>query len=150
MGGMVAIAQARPERISRPAAEPLAQGLEAAAAAVGTLTARTWKERFGLTVAEWRAMARLAEAESQALAHESGPEEQRILRGLLHRGLVEGGPLRFGFTPEGRRLHEEIAPLAQAYEATLVTDLSPGEVIVLKLLLRRLTVAAERLGGERR
>jgi hypothetical protein len=130
--------------------EHLAHALDAAAVAVGDLTARVWKDRFGITIAEWRLMVLVAEAEAGASAEAIGRKgaERRRLRGLVGRGLAEARPEGFALTSEGRRLYGEIAPLALAYEATLVTGLSPGEVTVLKLLLTRLTAAAQRLRGE--
>ena len=47
-----------------------------------------------------------------------------------------------------RRLHAEIAPLALAYEAALISGLAPHEVALLKRLLLRLQGAAGVLAGE--
>jgi DNA-binding MarR family transcriptional regulator len=52
-------------------------------------------------------------------------------------------------TPEGQRLHADIAPLALAYEAALLAGLEPQEVRVLKRLLGRLETAALRLSAGR-
>ena len=75
---------------------------------------------------------------------------RRAVRMLTKRGVVETGAGRLALSAEGRRLYEEIAPLALAWEAALVTGFSPGEVTALRRLLKRLRVAAERLGGEGR
>jgi DNA-binding MarR family transcriptional regulator len=45
-------------------------------------------------------------------------------------------------TAAGRSLYAEIAPLALAYEATLIAGLAPEEVELLKRLLARLQAAA--------
>jgi DNA-binding MarR family transcriptional regulator len=50
-------------------------------------------------------------------------------------------------TEEGRALHGEIAPLALAYEAALISGLSPDEVALLKRLLVRLQGAASALSA---
>jgi DNA-binding MarR family transcriptional regulator len=49
---------------------------------------------------------------------------------------------------EGARLHAEIAPLALAYEAALISGLAPDEVALLKRLLARLQAAAGQLAGD--
>jgi DNA-binding MarR family transcriptional regulator len=51
-------------------------------------------------------------------------------------------------TEAGRALHSEIAPLALAYEAALISGLTPDEVALLKRLLVRLQAAAGQLAGE--
>jgi DNA-binding MarR family transcriptional regulator len=52
-------------------------------------------------------------------------------------------------TSDGARLYEQIAPLALAYEAALISGLAPQEVALLKRLLSRLQGAASVLAGER-
>jgi DNA-binding MarR family transcriptional regulator len=51
-------------------------------------------------------------------------------------------------TVEGGRMYGDIAPLAMAYEATLIAGLAPEEVELLKRLLTRLQTAAGQLAGE--
>jgi DNA-binding MarR family transcriptional regulator len=132
----------------------LPHALGTAAIAVGRLIARAYQDRFGLSVIEWRLMALLAEigpaAEPEVFARAAAdrPVARRALRALVKRGVAEAGPGGLALTAEGRRLYDEIAPLALAWEAALVTGFSPGEVTALKHLLRRLRAAAERLGGE--
>jgi DNA-binding MarR family transcriptional regulator len=132
----------------------LPHALGATAIAVGRLIARAYEARFGLSVIEWRLMALLAEigpageAEVFARAAADRPVARRAVRALGRRGLARAGAGTLALTPEGRRVYEEIAPLAIAWEATLVAGLSPGEVTALKLLLKRVRAAAERLGGE--
>jgi DNA-binding MarR family transcriptional regulator len=123
-----------------------------AAEAVGRLVARSHEERFGLDAAEWRVLARLAEADEPVpLAQGRGAEDagaRRAARALMRQGLAEAGPRGATLTEEGRRAHLAIAHLVQAYEAALMSGLTPGEASSLKQLLRRLAAAAERLGGE--
>jgi len=132
----------------------LPHALGAAAIAVGRLIARAYQDRFGLSVIEWRLMALLAEigpaAERDIFARAAAdrPVARRAVRALIKRGVAEAGGGRLALTADGRRLYDEIAPLALAWEATLVTGFSPGEVTALKHLLKRLRAAAERLGGE--
>jgi DNA-binding MarR family transcriptional regulator len=134
--------------------EHLPQALAATAAAVGGLMARICEDRFGVSIAEWRSMALIAAEDGEtgaarlSCASAGRPVADHSLHALVWRGVVERTPAGARLTPAGRRLYERILPLAAAYEATLVAGLTPGEVAALKLLLKRLRSAAERLGGE--
>ena len=80
----------------------------------------------------------------------------RAAQGLAKRHLLErsqndqdGRSHVVALSLEGVRLHAEIAPLALAYEAALISGLDPSEVALLKRLLMRLQAAAGVLAGER-
>jgi len=130
----------------------LPYALARAAEAVGRLIARAHEERFGLGPADWRMLARLADSDGPlTLAQARAAEDvgaRRAVRGLMRRGLAEAGPQGVTLTDEGRRTHLAIAHLALAYEAALVSGLTPAEVTTLRRLLRLVAGAAERLGGE--
>ena len=79
----------------------------------------------------------------------------RAAQGLLKRALVarsdhhaDGRSHVLALSETGRGLHAEIAPLALAYEAALISGLTPDEVALLKRLLARLQAAAGQLAGE--
>jgi DNA-binding MarR family transcriptional regulator len=81
----------------------------------------------------------------------------RAAHGLVTRHLVgraaheaDGRSHILTLTEQGRELHAEIAPLALAYEAALLSGLTPAEVETLKRLLMRLESAAGKLAGEAR
>jgi DNA-binding MarR family transcriptional regulator len=135
--------------------------LSVASNAVSGLIARAYQDRFGLTIPQWRLIAVLAE--------EGGVTQRQIVtrtfmdkvtvsraaQGLAVRSLIDrsdhqadGRSHVLRLTAEGRRLHAEIAPLALAYEAALITGLSPDEVALLRRLLLRLQSAATALAGE--
>jgi DNA-binding MarR family transcriptional regulator len=128
--------------------------LFAAAISVGRLIARAYEDRFGLSVIEWRLMALLAEigpapdAVVFARAASDGPVARGAVQSLIERDLARADGGGLDLTPEGRRVYEVIAPLALAWEAALLTGFNPGEVTALRHLLKRLSAAAERLGGE--
>ncbi|HZZ34160.1 MAG TPA: MarR family winged helix-turn-helix transcriptional regulator [Caulobacteraceae bacterium] len=135
--------------------------LSVASNAVSRLIARAYEDRFGLTIPQWRLMAVLAEDGALtpgALVARTAMDKVTISRaaqGLLRRHLIgrdaheaDGRSHRLSLTAEGARLHADIAPLALAYEAALLSGLAPGEVAALKLLLKRLEAAANRLSGE--
>ena len=136
--------------------------LSVASDAVSRLIARAYEDRFGLTIPQWRLVCVLAEdgprAQTAIVARTAMDKVTvaRAVQGLLRRHLVarvaqeqEGRANRLGLTPEGQRLHADIAPLALAYEAALLAGLEPQEVRVLKRLLGRLETAALRLSGDR-
>ena len=79
----------------------------------------------------------------------------RAARELVGRSLLardantaDGRSHLLGLTAMGRSLYAEIAPLAKAYEAALLTGLAPSEVATLKRLLLRLEAASARLSGQ--
>ena len=128
--------------------------LSMSAQAVSALVSRAYRDRFGLTAPQWRAMSLLAEHGAQTLGVLSGrammdrEEVGRAMQDLTWRGLTVADAVQaYGLTAAGRRLYAEIAPLAQAYEAALTARLAPHEVRLLKRLLLRLQGAAESLTG---
>ena len=135
--------------------------LSVASNAVSGLIARAYEDRFGLTVPQWRLLCVLAEDGSltqvQIVARTVTDKVtvSRAAQGLARRRLVarsqnraDGRSHVLALTAEGRRLHDEIAPLALAYEAALIAGLAPEEVTLLKRLLGRLQTAAGQLSGE--
>ena len=140
--------------------EYLPYRLSIASNAVSKLIARAYEDRFGLTIPQWRLMAVLAEKPltQQAIVARTAMDKvtvSRAAQGLVNRHLVgraahevDGRSHLLALTEQGRELHAEIAPLARAYEAALLSGLTPAEVETLKRLLLRLETAAGRLSGE--
>lgn len=137
--------------------------LSVASNAVSGLIARAYEDRFGLNIPQWRLICVLAEDGGQtqgAIVARTGMDKvtvSRAAQGLLKRRLVarsehhaDGRSHVLALSPEGARLHGEIAPLALAYEAALIAGLAPEEVNLLKRLLGRLQGAANVLAGEGR
>ena len=135
--------------------------LSVASNAVSGLIARAYEDRFGLTVPQWRVICVLAEdgalTQGQIVARTVMDKVtvSRAAQGLVKRRLVarsehhaDGRSHVLALTAEGRRLHGDIAPLALAYEAALISGLSPEDVALLKALLCRLQSAAGQLAGE--
>jgi DNA-binding MarR family transcriptional regulator len=135
--------------------------LSVASNAVSRLIARAYEDRFGLSIPQWRLMAVLAQDGALtpgAIVARTAMDKvtvSRAAQGLLRRHLIgrdaheaDGRSHRLSLTLQGARLHGEIAPLALAYEAALLSGLAPGEVVALKHLLKRLEGAANRLSGE--
>ncbi|HEX5776914.1 MAG TPA: MarR family winged helix-turn-helix transcriptional regulator [Caulobacteraceae bacterium] len=140
--------------------EYLPYRLSIASNAVSKLIARAYEDRFGLTIPQWRLMAVLAEKPltQQAIVARTAMDKvtvSRAAQGLVNRHLVgraaheaDGRSHILALTEQGRELHAEIAPLALAYEAALLSGLTPGEAETLKRLLMRVETAAGRLSGE--
>lgn len=135
--------------------------LSVASNAVSSLIARAYQDRFGLSIPQWRLVCVLAEdgalTQGQIVARTVMDKVtvSRAAQGLGKRGLVartdhqaDARSHVLALTAEGRALHAEIAPLALAYEAALISGLAPDEVALLKRLLVRLQAAAGQLAGE--
>jgi DNA-binding MarR family transcriptional regulator len=135
--------------------------LSVAANAVSDLIARAYKTRFGLTVPQWRVIAVLGEGDPlapQALVERTVMDKVTISRAaaaLVGRGLISRAPdaadgrsHRLELTAEGRRLYGEVAPVALAYEAELLSRLGDGVGPAANALLARLQAAADDLNRQ--
>ena len=135
--------------------------LSVASNAVSGLIARAYEDRFGLSVPQWRLICVLAEdgglTQVQIVARTVMDKVtvSRAAHGLVKRHLItraqntaDGRSHVLALTPEGRSLYAEIAPLALAYEAALISGLAPEEVTLLRRLLSRLQAAAGQLAGD--
>src|SRR5262249_34237531 len=135
--------------------------LSVASNAVSGLIARAYEDRFGLTVPQWRLICVLAEdgglTQGQIVARTVMDKVtvSRAAQGLLKRHLVtradhqaDGRSHVLALSRQGRSLYGEIAPLALAYEAALISGLTPSEVELVKRLLARLQGVAEKLAGD--
>jgi DNA-binding MarR family transcriptional regulator len=135
--------------------------LSVASNAVSGLIARAYQDRFGLTIPQWRVICVLAEDGRMTQGQIVGRSfmdkvtVSRAVQGLAGRRLVDrsehhadGRSHMLTLTPEGRRLFAEIAPMALAYEAALISGLAPEDVVLLRRLLGRLQSAAAALNGE--
>lgn len=160
MNGLPALSEHEPAAGRLALDDYLPYRLSVASNAVSGLIARAYEDRFGLSAPQWRLVCVLAEDGGQtqrAIVARTGMDKVTVSRaahGLTSRRLVErsansadGRSHVLALTREGARLHAEIAPLALAYEAALITGLAPGEVAQLKRLLMRLQSAASTLSG---
>lgn len=132
--------------------------LSVASNAVSSLIARAYQDRFGLSVPQWRLICVLAEdgalTQGQIVARTVMDKVtvSRAAQGLLRRHLVSRTAHHadqrshvLQLSAQGTRLYAEIAPLALAYEAALISGLSPEDVDGLKRLLFKLQSAATAL-----
>ncbi len=129
--------------------------LSVASNAVSSRISEAYRKRFGLKIPEWRLIAILAERERMTPLDIGAAGEldkitvSRAAAALIARGLVNQsknpGDGRSHFlllTREGRALYSEIAPLALAMEAELLSGFSVSERQMLETLLHRIEVAA--------
>ncbi len=124
--------------------------------------ARCYRDRFGLSVTEWRIIAVLGHQpglSGSELAARTGMDKvavHRALRGLIARQLVidrqPAGDRRRQYlhlSAAGRQLRARIVPLAQAYQKDLIACLEPADRRRLGRLLDRLLArAGDLLNGE--
>jgi DNA-binding MarR family transcriptional regulator len=122
---------------------------------VSGLIAREYSTRFDLSMTQWRLMAVLAEHEELA-ARDIEPIVRmdkvaisRAVRSLTQRRLVrrrasqQDGRLAFlSLTAAGRRVYDEVRPIALRHEAELLAVLSEEEATTLTTLLARLDAHA--------
>ena len=102
--------------------------------------AAEYEARFGLSVTQWRAMAILGRHDDLAardVAARTAMDKVAVSRALA--GLVEKGHVRrataredkresrLRLTAAGRRVHDEIVPLALEHERRLLEKLTPEE-----------------------
>jgi DNA-binding MarR family transcriptional regulator len=113
--------------------------------------ARTYRDRFGLGVTEWRVMAVLGRypgLSAGAVARRTAMDKVAVSRAvgrMLERGLLardtHGDDRRrsvLALSSAGRRVHDQVVPLALAYERQLLAPLEPAERETLARLLSRL------------
>jgi len=137
--------------------EYLPYRLSVASNEVSRLIAESYEDRFGLKIPEWRVLAVLAEfnahtqAEIVAKTAMDKVTVSRAVAGLVARDLVrrsineaDGRSQIVELTRAGKRLFDDIAPLARDYEARLLDGFSPREIDSLKTLLQRIEARARR------
>jgi DNA-binding MarR family transcriptional regulator len=113
--------------------------------------ARVYSERFALGVTEWRVMAvlgRYPDLSAGEDAQRTAMDKVAVSRALA--GLVEAGRVQrethdddrrrsvLRLSPEGRAIHDQVAPLALGFEKRLLDGMATEERDVLFRLLDRL------------
>ena len=127
---------------------------------VSRLVARAYQDQFGVTIWEWRVIAILGEGTpmtAQAISDSAAMDKvsvSRAVRSLEERGLVEREnhaadrrSRMLHLTADGRRVYDEIAPVALAQEAALLAEFSDAEIEILAGLLDRLRQRSSALSG---
>ena len=126
---------------------------------VSTKIAGVYDKRFGLTIPEWRVIAILgrfpglsavevAERTMLDKVAVSRAVTKLIKNGRLDREFADADRRRsiLNLTEEGRRVHDEIAPLALAFEAELLEGIETDNLAAFDQVMERLLEKAHRLG----
>jgi DNA-binding MarR family transcriptional regulator len=122
---------------------------------VSRLFARRYADAFGLSIPEWRCMAvigRYALVSATAIAERTAMDKVKVSRAvaaLRAKGLVRRSPhpadrrlSLLAFTAKGRRIYEQIVPLARRTEAELMQALGPADRAALSAMLGRIAARA--------
>jgi DNA-binding MarR family transcriptional regulator len=137
--------------------------LAVAAQRVSVAFRAVYGPRHGLSIAEWRVMAHLANAgpvsvrEVFARVAMDKPKVSRAASRLELAGLIEKRPdpgdrrlVALSLTERGQAVMADLVPLARAFEADLLARLTPEERAALDAILTKLGEAEEKAdaGGE--
>jgi DNA-binding MarR family transcriptional regulator len=119
---------------------------------VSNAIARTYSERFGLSVPEWRVMAVLGQASGLSAGEVARRTEMdkvqvsRAVAGLVRRRRVkkqsdsaDGRVTRLALTERGRAIYDEIVPHALELEEQFLAALDVTERIALNRLIEKLS-----------
>ena len=120
--------------------------------------ATAYQALFGLRIPEWRLVAVLAEGGEMtqlAIGRATRMDKVSVSRAaiaLVDRGLASRTPNaedqrshHLALTAAGKRLYEEVAPMAIAIEHQIFEGFSPDELAALRAMLERLETAAAAL-----
>lgn len=134
---------------------------------VGTLGGRAlgriYGERFGIGIPEWRVVAQLGEfgkltsRDIGELAQMHKTKVSRAVGELEKRGFVSRAENRqdrresfVTLTPAGKRIYDQIVPLALGFEARWIDGIAPDELKVFERVLSTLTERGRHLAGSYR
>ena len=127
---------------------------------VSTRIAEVYEKQFGLSIPEWRVIAILGrfpglsavEVAERTLMDKvavSRAVTKLVKSGRIDREFADADRRRsiLNLSEEGRRVHNEIAPLALRFERDLLEGLSPDETETLNTIMDRLLTRAHVLGN---
>ncbi|GIL37863.1 MarR family winged helix-turn-helix transcriptional regulator [Roseiterribacter gracilis] len=128
--------------------------LNVLASRVSNELAQVYAERFGLSIAEWRVIAHLAnnhEVSVRDIQRRVDMDKSKVSRAAAH--LEETGLIRkrvnaqdrrlikLALTPKGAKIFEQIVPLALAYETQFLGALTRSEAALFRTVIERLLAA---------
>jgi len=127
---------------------------------VSTTIAQVYEKQFGLSIPEWRVIAILgrfpglsavevAERTFLDKVAVSRAVTKLIKNGRIDRQFADADRRRsiLNLSDEGRRVHDEVAPLALAFERDLLAGLDEDERSALDITMKRLMARARELGN---
>lgn len=126
---------------------------------VSSTIARVYDRRFDLSIPEWRVIAILGrfpgisavEVAERTLMDKvavSRAVSKLIKRGRIDRQFADADRRRsiLNLSEEGKKVHDEIAPLALKFEQDLLHGFNDEEIRMLNVLMERLLARARLLG----
>ena len=126
---------------------------------VSTTIAQVYEERFNLSIPEWRVIAILgrypglsavevAERTVMDKVAVSRAVTKLLKNGRIDRQFADADRRRsiLNLSEEGRRVHNEIAPLALQFERELLEGLGDEDLAKLDVIMERLLARARVLG----
>ena len=127
---------------------------------VSSAIASAYDKRFGLSIPEWRVIAvlgRFPGVSAVEVAERTMMDKVAVSRavtkllknGRIDREFADADRRRsiLNLSEEGRRVHDEIAPLALKFEADLLHGLSEDEISSLNAVMERLMARARLVGS---
>ena len=127
---------------------------------VSTTIAGVYEKRFGVTIPEWRVIAILgrfpglsavdvAERTLMDKVAVSRAVTKLIKNGRIDRQFADADRRRsiLNLSEEGRKVHDEIAPLALQFEHELLDGIAAADVETLSTVMDSLMSKAHRLGS---
>ena len=127
---------------------------------VSNAIASAYRDRFGMSIPDWRVMAVLARfpgSSAQDLVEWTQMDKVAVSRGvsrMLERGLLlretsdeDRRRSELRLSSEGEEIYREIIPMARAYESQLLGAISAEHRELLDEILQDLQQAAEQLPG---
>jgi len=122
--------------------------------------ASAYDRRFGLSIPEWRVIAvlgRFPGLSAVEVANRTMMDKVAVSRavskliksGRIDREFADADRRRsiLNLSEEGRRVHDEIAPLALKFEADLLHGFTDDEIRLLNALMERLMARARLVGS---
>ena len=129
---------------------------------VSTTIAKVYEKRFGLSIPEWRVIAILGrfpglsavEVADRTMMDKvavSRAVTKLIKNGRVDRQFADADRRRsiLNLSEEGRQVHNEIAPLALAFEEDLLQGINDEDYKEFNIVLERLLAKARLLGTPR-
>ena len=126
---------------------------------VSTNIARVYEKRFGVSIPEWRVIAILGrypglsavEVADRTLMDKvavSRAVTRLIKNGRIDRQFADADRRRsiLNLSDEGRRVHNEIAPLALQFERELLQDVSDADLATFNRILDQFLEKAKSIG----
>lgn len=126
---------------------------------VSTACSKIYRDAFGLSIPEWRILARLAEQDglnSKLIGHITFMDKSKVSRavkqleekGLLVRSTQQDKRVcQLSLTKKGQELYSQLVPIALEWESELLSSLSITEYRDLLRILEKLDVKAAALSN---